>query len=243
MIIHSYSGVVSNDIAKYSWSNLRRFHNVKFVEELHSSLLSIPNKYRHFATKQALQIRHCLLQAWEYSEAARRASLATKPVLLYYSCLSLAYAEILMKQDGDSSLDRARQTDNHHGLSLKVKEKCIATADNFATVASPMRAVPAVRSCGSRFGTFELWRKSARFQPTIGRHVIWHPDMSNTSTHSIVFTPKDEALEPVPAEGLSLLDALSRVAGLADVIASFGYQHRLIRARLERHFQAVPVPK
>lgn len=53
---------------------------------------SVPKDQRPNVLKQATKIRYCLLQAKEYRDAAEGASLATKPLLLYYSVMSLAFS-------------------------------------------------------------------------------------------------------------------------------------------------------
>ncbi|WP_207180587.1 YaaC family protein [Methylobacterium indicum] len=123
MIITKHTTVRNKDIKRYAWSELRKFHNVRYTSDCHINLLSVPHKFKKFADKQASHIRYSLIQAREYAVAAETATLATRPVLLYYSCMSLALAEILMKQAGDSSLDKARSEHNHHGLSLQADEE------------------------------------------------------------------------------------------------------------------------
>ena len=120
MIITEVSLIAGADTARYCWASLRRFQNVAFVEETLVDLHSLPRKHRKNVVKQAQQIRYCLHQAKEYHDAASAVGLATKPLLLYYSIMSLALAEILLKQSGDSSLDKARGEHKHHGLSCQL---------------------------------------------------------------------------------------------------------------------------
>jgi len=70
--------------------------------------------------KQALQISYCIRQAEEYFTAALHVSIATKPLLLYYGAVALSQALILLRNDGDSSLDSLRKLKRHrhHGLEL-----------------------------------------------------------------------------------------------------------------------------
>lgn len=108
MILQQARALKIIDTGGYAWANLRRFQNVSFVEKELIRLHQIPPRYHEDARKQATQLRYCLTQAREYSNAAAAVSLATKPTLLYYSLMSLALAEILMKQSGLSSLDAAQ---------------------------------------------------------------------------------------------------------------------------------------
>src|SRR5215831_3387011 len=141
MIIQDVALVPSDDIARYAWSHLRRFHNVSYVSRLITRLHSLPPGQEANVKKQAEQIRFCLQQAEEYAEAARVVSIATRPNLLYYSTMCLALAEILLKQSGASSLDKAREEHRHHGLSLTVGPfgRNVVELD---AVCSSLRAVP-----------------------------------------------------------------------------------------------------
>jgi len=122
MIITASSGITQPNRTQYAWTGLKRFHNVAYVEDWICKLHELGAKDRPNAKKQASQIRYCLIQASEYFEAAAVTSLATKPNLLYYSAMSLALAEILLKQDGLSSLDKARAQHRHHGLELAISD-------------------------------------------------------------------------------------------------------------------------
>src|SRR5262249_44400594 len=137
-----------------------RFHNVSFVEDLICRTHGLEKKDRRNARKQATQLRYTLIQAKEYFDAASSVTLATKPNLLYYSIMSLALAEILFKQTGESSLDAARAQHRPHGLSFHVANNP-ANAD-LSSSASALAAKPLIRDDSQRFGTFELWHRSAR---------------------------------------------------------------------------------
>ena len=167
MIIKKASLIPSDNLSKTCWARIRRFHNVSFVVECIRELHSIPKKQEANARKQAEQIRYCLIQAKEYFDASLAVTLATKPVLLYYSTMSLALAEILLKQDGMSSLDKARGEHAHHGLELRIDPSNKEHDHSLRSTAGSLRAVPP--SCnGKRFGTFELWHRSSRELPHCG---------------------------------------------------------------------------
>ena len=161
MIIKMAKAVTSRDLPYFAWSGLRAFQNVSNVENAIFELHNVSPKHKNNVTKQARQIRHCLIQAHEYYKAAQKVTLATKPNLLYYSAMSLALAELLLKQTGDASLDRAREQHRHHGLTLSVSETKI---DNLADQAATLVAKPVIIN-GERIGTFEQWHKSARETP------------------------------------------------------------------------------
>jgi hypothetical protein len=129
------------------------------------SFTAFPPKWRDHVRKQAQQLRYCLIQAREYFSAAGSVSIATKPNLLYYGTMSLALAEILFKQSGDSSLDKARSEHRHHGLSMRAGG--VPRGANLELSASHIRAIP-LNVDGRRKGTFELWHQSSREHPLAG---------------------------------------------------------------------------
>ena len=85
MIIPVLVPVKAADIPGYSWSRLRRFHNIPYVCSIISDLHQLGKEHKQNVRKQSEQLRDCLIQAREYSEAAKVVSLVTKPVLQYYS--------------------------------------------------------------------------------------------------------------------------------------------------------------
>lgn len=80
--------------------------------------------------------------------------------------MCLALAEILLKQTGDSSLDRARQQHRHHGLLFR--ELQAAAGANLNASAGALKAAPYVNATNERVGTFELWHRSSREMPAVG---------------------------------------------------------------------------
>lgn len=91
--------------------------------------------------------------------------------------MSLALAEVLFKQDGNSSLDMARKKHNNHGLNLVPITKL---PNSFADAAQKLVSKPVGGE--NRFGTFELWHRTARWHPFIGlknfntpkKHIVNH---------------------------------------------------------------------
>src|ERR1700736_4712874 len=116
MIINSVKLIKTHDIPKYSWPRISQFKNIDYTTEVISRLHALPAEQKNNAKSQAEQIKYCLSQAKEYFDAASTVSLATRPVLLYYSVMSMALAEILLKQTGDSRLSKLREQHNCHGL-------------------------------------------------------------------------------------------------------------------------------
>jgi hypothetical protein len=156
MILTSAAKVDDPDVTRYAWSRLRRFRNISEVEDRIIRLHQLGTRHRANAKKQATQLRHCLIQAQEYFDAATAVTLATKPVLYYYCIMSLALAEVLLKQSGESSLERGRDQNKHHGLTLRVQG--LPKGDHtLSKSAASLVAAPLARSTGERFGTFDLW--------------------------------------------------------------------------------------
>ena len=191
MIITEVSLIAGADTARYCWASLRRFQNVAFVEEMLVDLHSLPRKHRKNVVKQAQQIRYCLHQAKEYHDAASAVGLATKPLLLYYSIMSLALAEILLKQSGDSSLDKARGEHKHHGLSLSA---CVIKPDMPLRQSTSYLSAERLIKTGVGFGTFELWHRSARHVPIVGDIKVSYPGRYTQNGPNVIFRPSDSRL-------------------------------------------------
>jgi len=232
MIIAQMKTTGASDQGKSAWSALRQFQNIHFVEKRLADKHNIDKKHMNNARKQAEQIRYCLIQAREYYDSAMSVSLATKPNLLYYSAMSLALAEILIKQSGDSSLDRARSTHKHHGLELKILSEQKTTSLSLEAAATNLAARPLVHSNGERFGTFELWHRSSREMPLGGDVVQHHPNGGTTTGFRIIMLPEEQRLPMVPSSGLTLFDCLSALPGMMEYLASHGIVSNLVRGKL-----------
>lgn len=114
--------IVTDNIYAETWRNLLEFANVDLTLDTIVRLHGAPKDKsdRSNYNKQARQARLCVLQAKEYFDAARDASLFTSPNHAYYGAISLASLCLLLRGDGRSSLDalRADPRNNHHGLRL-----------------------------------------------------------------------------------------------------------------------------
>ena len=179
------------------------------------------------AKKQAEQLRYCLTQAKEYYDAALSVSLATRPVLMYYSMMSLALSEILMKQDGRCSLDMARSDNAHHGLSFSIVDQN-PQPQVLLEQASRLRAKPLVKN-GRGFGTFALWHRSSREAPILGKREVKRGFESTTSYNSIL-NPDDKQFNPISESGVSFLDCIQRLPTMLDFVHSHGVKSFIMRA-------------
>jgi YaaC-like Protein len=232
MIITTATQIPDTDLERFGWVGLRRFHNVEAVQILISDLHKVPRNNPN-VKKQATQIRYCLQQAREYFDAAKAVSLATKPALLYYSIMNLALAELLLKQDGDSSLDRAREQHRHHGLTFEFGNQG-RQALTLANHASSLRARPAIRPVNGtleRFGTFELWHRSCRALPLAGILTDYSHNVSLTTFHTIL-TQDDKRLQLLPDSGITLLECLSSLPGMSHFLYSYGITPDMVRAKV-----------
>lgn len=230
MIINQASKVRTSDPSAFAWAGLRKFQNVENVAKTLEAIHKVPAKHKDVVRKQAQQIRYCLIQAREYFAAAEAVTTATKPNLLYYGTMSLALAEILFKQSGESSLDRARQQHRHHGLTMTVGgTRKSATISESAGL---IRAHP-VEQGGIRKGTFELWRKTSREHPLPGLATRFWPDGGSTSSFEVLYGAVAFEYPPLPTNGLSLSECLANIPLLVEHTSRAGLPSPFVRGKCE----------
>lgn len=228
MIIQTVAILPDADATRFCWRELQRFQNVRFGESLIEALHSPPSNQKQNVKKQAAQIKYCLAQAREYYEAGDATSMATRPLLYYYFAMSMALAEILLKQSGESSLDRAREHHDHHGLQLQAQ----ATKDtDLQQAASALRARPA-RNAEGGFGTFELWHRSARHFPICGETKEQHIDHGSEQVGSI-YTPSDHRMRSLDA-GISFFECIRSLPAMQNYLEIRDIETRLVRTRFSR---------
>ncbi len=230
MILQDASLLADGDHRAYAWSSLRNFHHTPSTVERIMHLHSLPVKHRDNVKKQAAQIRQCLIQAREYREAASAVSLATKPLLLYYSLMSLALAQILYKGTGADSLDKARGEHAHHGLNFHAASLSKDKYD-LASTAAALVARPMIKD-GRRRGTFELWHRTAREDPLTGRHDIPNGYGLEFNEVQVFFSSGDLRLGEIATNGMTFLECLKGTPGMARSIYQFGLQTDIISARI-----------
>jgi hypothetical protein len=232
MVIYELQKVSSENVQNFAWSGLRQYHNIGITAEQHARLHNVSSTSQN-VKKQAAQIRDSLMQAKEYYDASKAVTLATKPVLMYYSALSLAVAEMLMKNDGNVSLDRARVEHNHHGLNFRTD----LTKGNMPDLnhsAQRLRAIPSIRKDANghlrRFGTFELWHRGAREYPVSGyTEYVNQIDQVKQTTLNTLFLPSDDRLVQINSSGISLLDCFKHIPSLISVLSRHGIESSLVR--------------
>lgn len=147
--------------------------------------------------------------------------------------MSLALAEILMKQSGESSLDRARTIHNHHGLVLRLDEETVRKKEDLQSVASALMAEPMIRGSTGRAGTFELWHRSARGMPGVGKVFDKHPNGGTTQQFNTILSAEDKRFPLLDKHGISLLDCFSRTPGMTSVLNSYGQSDDFVRGKIQ----------
>jgi YaaC-like Protein len=120
-MIINVSDIVSENPIKQIWKLLHLFLDPKYTSnQIRLIHPEIPAEHEGNIKKQAMQIAYCIRQAEEYFQASTQVGLATRPVLLYYGAVALSKALILLKKDGNYSLDSQRNnpaySHKHHGL-------------------------------------------------------------------------------------------------------------------------------
>ncbi|WP_440260764.1 YaaC family protein [Bradyrhizobium yuanmingense] len=215
------------------WASLQRFHNVNTVTEQLVKLHGLNKQQAQNARKQARQLRFCLMQAREYFLASKVVSLATKPTLLYYSIMSLALAEVLLKQSGDSSLDRAREHHRHHGL-LFSDTRTGNLSERLEGSAGGLLARPMVQGeTKARMGTFELWHRGARPMPYVGERILHLPGGQSSRTQALISIPEDKRMPLLPEKGVTLLDCIQRIPDLTDLVNAHGVNSSCVRGKIQ----------
>jgi hypothetical protein len=231
MIVEKVKLIRARDLAIYAWSRISKFQNVSYTKEQIINLHSLPKEHWSNAQKQAEEIKHCLLQAKEYFDAAGAVSLATKPVLLYYSVMSMALSEILLKQTADSRLQKLRAEHNCHGLQLSYGQRaCVDHTLNEAT--SHLSAKMQYDSEGNPRGTFEVWRRSAREYPVAGVSTTIFNAKASLRGFGGIFMPADIPLQQLKEKGISLLDCIRQLPCMSDLLEGFGIPLNMVRATI-----------
>ncbi|WP_144439890.1 hypothetical protein [Methylobacterium sp. AMS5] len=236
MIIGEASLIPHTDVERFSWSSLRRFHHVPSVIEALIKRHSISNGHRSNAAKQAGQIRHCLVQAQEYREASKVVSLSTRPLLLYYSSMSLALAQILYKGSGADSLDAARGEHAHHGLLFNVS----STPKGrylLGETASLLKASPMIYD-NKRRGTFELWHRTAREEPIVGKLTRNTEEGSFTHLARVLLGANDKRMNMLPTDGMTLYDCFTGCPGMSSWLLGIGEKTKIVRGCVEGSIDA-----
>jgi hypothetical protein len=228
MLINGCATFRAADASKYAWGRLGHFLNVDAVTKLIVDAHKLPQDQRPNAKRQATQLRQCLMQAREYYDAASTVGPATRPVLLYYAIMSMALCEVLFKQSADSRLEKLREMHGCHGLALSLANAAKPT-DTLEESAQALTAKPQTAPDGSARGTFEVWRKSSREWPIVGRFYQTMDNHVQTSMPLALMLGADVEPDRYPATGRSLLDVLKGLPQMAEFLEIYGITPDLVR--------------
>jgi len=232
MIIIKTTKVNARDVSEYAWNRIAQFHNSDFTANAIVALHKLGKKQFPNARKQAEQIKYCLVQAQEYFNSARTVTLATKPVMLYYCSMSLALAEVLLKQTGNSRLSRLRSEHNCHGLTLGLTADP-DPIDSFEIAASKLFARVQRKDADHAKGTFEVWRRSAREYPLGGDSTSVLPT-GTLSKYDVLLYPEDKAPPELGTSGISLYDCIVNLPYMHDILSRWGTGLQMVRSKISR---------
>lgn len=230
MLISRARTIDINDQGRFAWSALAKYQNVGHAVTAIDKLHQLNGSGRKNVVKQAEQIRYCLVQAFEYKRAAEVVGLSTRPLLYYYSAMSLALAQILMKGSGDVSLDRARGKNAHHGLTLKGAES-LRSLSQFSDIAGSIKAIPLEHAGGNRFGTFDLWHQLARDLPDAGI-VKRRFENGVSETFETLGIPDDSRFPLVPSSGVSLLSCYKCIPQMREFLHQHDVPSSVVKANI-----------
>jgi hypothetical protein len=233
MIITRCERIRTGDVSKFAWSRLSQFQNIDHTASAICDLHKLDKKHLSNARQQAEQIKYCLSQAKEYFDAGKTVSLATRPVLLYYGVMSLALAEILLKQTGDSRLSVLRQKHNCHGLQL-ITPALPKPEEPLSSAANTLIAKAQTDATGNGKGTFEVWRRSAREYPVTGYSVTTYPTLSQSTNFEILLGAIDIPPPILGSLGITLMDCLRNLPYMGDVLLRLGSNLDMVRGKMTR---------
>jgi hypothetical protein len=152
--------------------------------------------------------------------------------------MSLALAELLFKNSGDNSLDKARSEHRHHGLVMSADT--IPREASLDVAAKALRAVP-MSVGGTRRGTFHLWHQSSREPPLAGERRTWSQGaISPIVSFDAILSAIDEPYPQMPGEGLTLLDIISGIPQMLESVSSAGCTSHFIRGSLTEEIRLGP---
>lgn len=232
MIISAVNLVSNSNLTQQAWSRIAIYQNTQHTTNLISRLHRLGKSQIKNAEAQASQIKYCLLQAKEYFDAAKSVTIATRPVLLYYATMSMALAEILLKQTGESRLQKLREQHNCHGLQLKIGASPLPE-ESLSISAGKLVAKTQTGQNGEPKGTFEIWRRSAREYP-IGGYSTTNFVATQSSQKSFVSILGAEDLDTMkfPQEGISMFDCVRQLPYMGEILGQFGENLNVVKCSI-----------
>lgn len=222
--------IVTDDIFSETWRQLLEYSNIELTTDIIIQKHGEPRSksHRENLLKQATQARVCVLQAKEYFDAARAASLFTSPNHSYYGSVALASLMLLVLGDGKKSLDYLRidNRNNHHGLDF-------TTGCNAKSASAGIALIEQSRVEMLEFGHFPNWYKilppngsvSAIVEQSYGStgHIGMRPIGNYTTTE----------FEKIKGKKRTLLELLKFLPDLDSDLQRYGIT--AVRSRTSHH--------
>ncbi|MCA7923712.1 YaaC family protein [Burkholderia cenocepacia] len=222
--------IVTDNIYTETWNRLLEFSNVEItinqIEKFHAPPST--NRVRDNFKKQATQARVCILQAKEYFDAAREASIFTSPNHCYYGAVALASLMMLILGDGRKSLDYLRSDSKncHHGLDFK-------TGCNASAAATAINLLEQSYAKVMPFGQFANWYKILpEFGASNGRVKRIYPTFNRSGRESVGNYKVDE-FKKLSGSNLNLVDLIKFLPDLSDDLGRFGINAICSRSSLD----------
>lgn len=217
---------ITDDIYAETWRQLLEYSNIELTTDIiikkHGEAKS--KSHSENIAKQAAQARVCVLQAKEYFDAARSASLFTAPNHYYYGAISLASLMMLILGDGTKSLDYLRRDNKncHHGLDF-------ITDCSGKTASIGIELIQRSRSEILKFGHFSNWY---RVLPSRGSVFATHEKISESTKMTNITTIgyyDAPSFEKISGVKISLIDLLKFLPDLDVDLNRFGIN--VVRSR------------
>ncbi|MGZ7173574.1 YaaC family protein [Burkholderia gladioli] len=210
--------IVTDSIYTETWNRLLEFSNIEITINQISKFHGTPNtnRMRENFKKQATQARVCILQAKEYFDAARGASIFTSPNHCYYGAVALASLMMLILGDGRKSLDYLRSDSKncHHGLDFK-------TGCNASAAATAISLLEQSYAKVMPFGQFANWYQNLpEFGNSHGMVKRIYPTLNRISRES-VGTYKVDDFNYLNGKNLNLLDLIKYLPDLSADLGRF----------------------
>lgn len=215
---------------EHAWHELKKFQNIAYTRQLIMRKHNLSEKDKKNAERQAKSIRYCLIQAEEYYQSSLATTIATQPLLMYYSLMSLALAQILFSGTGDHRLEKLRATDGHHGLSFHVNAS-ISCDDSLLESSKKLCATPAIDN-KRPYGTFNVWHSFSREYPVFGENEIIYTTNSVKHIGPILIPSEEFCYERVPHKGLTYFDIISSMPALGNFLRNNNIYANIIRGNI-----------
>jgi hypothetical protein len=103
---------------------------------------------------------------------------------------------------------------------------------NLAQTASLLRAKPLILNDAKRSGTFELWHRTCRELPLVGKTLERELSGSTIERIRVVASAADERLPLLPKLGVTLLECMQNIPGMRDHLLTQNIASNLLRARV-----------